>query len=170
MHAFIRPEISHFLKFHRGWLLPLFIGLVLLWIAFGSDTRALTVKVMAILGALTAFYLTVTSALQKRLILREAGIGLVEIEEGQVTYFGIYSGTSIDLADLESVQLYRDEESFALKYWVLKTHAGVSLSIPAGARGIDQLIETLCALEGFQIHRALKPATRGGLESFWTKP
>ncbi len=87
------------------------------------------------------------------------GQGVVQVNEGQIAYFGPLSGGAVALSDLGRVAL--DGGSFP-RHWILTTTTGDRLQIPVNAEGVEALFDVFAALPGMRTERmlsSLKAAT-----------
>jgi hypothetical protein len=107
-------------------------------------------------------------ALRRVRFLRGVGApGLVEVDEGQVGYFGPTFGGFVALADLSELRL---AEHFGARAWRLKTADGQVLLIPVDAAGADRLYDAFAALPGIDM-AALAAALDHGQPTLplWTR-
>ncbi|GGL53757.1 hypothetical protein [Wenxinia marina] len=97
------------------------------------------------------------------------GLGVVEVDEARVTYFGPLGGGSADLGDLERLDLDRDSRP---AHWWLTGPGGPPLAIPVDAEGADGLFEAFTALPGLPSGRLVEALqkTGGGRETVWRRP
>ncbi len=80
------------------------------------------------------------------------GQGVVTFIEGQITYFGPYSGGVVTIEDMTRIQL---KTIAGLKSWVIDQPAQAPLIIPTNAQGADQLFDAFAALPGMRIESML---------------
>lgn len=103
------------------------------------------------------------SALQRMAFRVETpGEGLVEIDEGRISYFGPRTGGSVGLTALLRVEIASrphlpPDSGFA---WILTAEDGSRLVIPLGAAGADHLPDALSPLPG--LHLAAGAAALAG--------
>ena len=99
----------------------------------------------------------------------EIAPGLVEVDEGQITFLSPITGGSVALDDLTEVVFRRTGTGEA--FWrLVSTEATVY--IPEGARGAEQLLDALAPLPGFDGGRMVR-AVRGRRPStvkVWSRP
>jgi len=74
--------------------------------------------------------------------------GMVEVDEGQVGYFGPTFGGFVALADLVELRL---TAHFGTRAWRLKTGDGQVLLIPVDAAGADRLYDAFASLPGIDM-------------------
>src|SRR5690606_1868892 len=85
-----------------------------------------------------------------------AGAGLVEIDEGQIAYFGPAAGGFVAVADLTGIRLAAGGRRLFL------VGGGRSLSIPLAATGAEQLLDAFAALPGIDLSALARTAAQGG--------
>jgi len=86
------------------------------------------------------------------------GPGVASVREGEIDYFGPFSGGVVDLDALESVVLSVRPGGAV---WLLRAPGAAALAIPATAEGADALLDAFAALPGFdraRVARALDAA------------
>lgn len=74
--------------------------------------------------------------------------GVVEVDEGRITYFGPTVGGSVGLSDLAELRLLRMR---GRAVWRLKQGDGQALLIPAQATGADALFDAFASLPGMDL-------------------
>jgi hypothetical protein len=72
--------------------------------------------------------------------------GIVEVDEGQVRYFGPHGGGFAALSDLVEIDLVPDLAG--KRWWRLREAGGTSVAIPVAAAGADQLYDAFAGLPG----------------------
>lgn len=98
-------------------------------------------------------------ALRRIRFLRGVGApGLVEVDEGQVGYFGPTFGGFVALADLAELRL---AEFHGARAWRLKTQDGQVLLIPVDAAGAERLYDAFAALPGIDMARVTAALDHG---------
>lgn len=71
--------------------------------------------------------------------------GIVEVDEGQISYFGPATGGAVSLPDLVELRLMSLR---GRRVWRLKQSDGQALLIPVEARGADALFDAFATLPG----------------------
>lgn len=141
----IRPEIARGLRRWREVIAAVMVAVAGLWIgSFGGYLllpAGAGLAVLCLAWAIVAF---------RRLRFQGPvdAPGLVEVDEGQVGYFGPTFGGMVALSDLEELRL---TEWHGVRQWRLRTGDGQVLLIPEGAAGADRLIDAFVALPGIDI-------------------
>jgi len=82
----------------------------------------------------------------------DGGSGAVQIDEGQVTYFGPLTGGTVSLREMESLTL--DSTMFPA-HWRLAQQGQTALLIPVNAAGADGLFDAFATLPGLKTERML---------------
>ncbi|MEW9919737.1 hypothetical protein AB2B41_08985 [Marimonas sp. MJW-29] len=80
------------------------------------------------------------------------GAGAVQVDEGQVTYFGPLTGGTVALRDLDSLTL---EGNMYPAHWRLSQRGQPPLLIPVNAAGAEALFDAFAALPGLKTERML---------------
>ncbi|MBV7377359.1 hypothetical protein [Maritimibacter dapengensis] len=148
--SFVRPEVMQGLARWREAL----IGAVVLiwgvwWIFTGVGAFVWIGFVLAAIGASLAW-----SGVQRaRFRTGSGGIGVVEVDERQVTYLSPVGGGMVSLETLLRVEIARDRLNRAV--WRF-TGPEESLSIPSAAEGSRALFDVLTALDGARIETAIR--------------
>ncbi|MEL7184710.1 MAG: hypothetical protein AAGK57_13810, partial [Pseudomonadota bacterium] len=73
--------------------------------------------------------------------------GVVEVDEGRITYLGPVIGGAVALDDLQQIVFRRTSTADA--FWRLIPSEGRPLIIPEGAHGVDALLDAFAPLPGF---------------------
>ena len=148
MSGFIRPEARAALWRWREVIsgaLLVFLGSY--WF-FGAG------GLLTIVGAaagLTGAALVFLGLQRGRFRGKQGGIGSVDIDEGQVTYFGPMTGGAVALRDMTELALLRTGVTL---HWRLSTQE-TQLFIPADAYGSDALFDAFTALPGLRTEKML---------------
>lgn len=100
-----------------------------------------------------------TIALRRLRFLRGvAAPGMVEVDEGQIGYFGPSFGGFVALAELSEVRL---AVLHGARHWRLKTSAGEVLLVPVDAAGAEKLYDAFAVLPGIDMARLTAALDRG---------
>lgn len=87
-----------------------------------------------------------------------AAPGVVEVDEGQIGYFGPTFGGFVALSDLAEVRL---AVFHGARHWRLKTTAGEVLLVPVDAAGAEKLYDAFAVLPGIDMARLVAAIDRG---------
>lgn len=80
------------------------------------------------------------------------GPGVVQVDEGQIAYFGPLTGGAVALSELTRLSLDRAARP---AHWVLEQPGSEPLHIPVNAAGADVLFDAFAALPGLRTGRML---------------
>ena len=80
------------------------------------------------------------------------GPGVVEIQEGQISYLGPITGGALAYSDLTKVELISVSHK---RHWRLSHTGGLAVIIPVDAQGADQLFDVFASLSGVQTSKML---------------
>ncbi|WP_235866828.1 hypothetical protein [Salibaculum griseiflavum] len=143
----MRPEVKALLLRWREALIGLAVAaLGLYWglVSFGILRWLGWVIVVAGLA------LIVTGIQRGRFRRAGDGPGIVTVREGRVAYMGPEAGGIVDIDALLRLDLSPDGPA-----WVLISEDGSRLTIPADARGADQLFDLFATLPGLGLDHLL---------------
>ncbi|MER5171872.1 hypothetical protein [Thioclava kandeliae] len=149
----IRPELRRAIAHHSEVLLalvPLAAGLWLVWL---GGWVLLPVGLALVAGAVAW---AVVAWRRLRFARDAVAPGMVEIDEGQIGYFGAgrLLGGQVALRDLAEIRLLHLN---GRHLWRLKTADGQALLIPVDAAGAAQLYDAYASLPGTDM-RAISAA------------
>lgn len=147
--SLIRPEAAARLYRWReaiGATLALAVGLWLAtrggWLLLGLGAAVM------LIGA----GLLVTAVQRLRFAPTSRGPGMVEVDEGQIAWFGPGIGGFVSVAELAELGLVTVQ---GLRVWRLRQTDGQMLLVPVDAEGAGQLYDALTTLPGIEGHRLL---------------
>ena len=147
---FVRPEIRQFVWRYSDALVGVAVSF------FGIGWALSSVGFMVTLGysVTIAGALLIFAGIQRgRFKVDPNGVGMVTIDEGQVTYFGPYDGGIFKIDDLTEVDLLTD--STGQRYWTLIANGQEPLTLPLNAIGADALFDVFNGLPGMQTNHLL---------------
>ncbi|WP_413872651.1 hypothetical protein [Albidovulum sp.] len=151
----IRPEVRAMLHRWREVIAAGLAGAAGLWIA--SRGGYVLVPFGLAVAALAGGWAMI--ALRRIRFLHGIGApGVVEVDEGQVGYFGPTFGGFVALADLAELRL---AEFYGTRAWRLKTQDGQVLLIPVDAAGAERLYDAFAALPGIDMARVTAALDHG---------
>jgi hypothetical protein len=149
--SFVRPEVTRAFSRWRETLVGLGVaafGALLVLTSYGLVWGIGVV--LAVAGALLAL-----AGIQRARFRRGGeGPGLVQVLEGQVTYFGPFGGGSVSAGDLSRIDL--EPGGSASAAWVVTAGYGDSLRIPVDAAGAEALFDVFAGLPGLDTEAMLK--------------
>jgi hypothetical protein len=80
------------------------------------------------------------------------GPGVVQVDEGQIVYFGPLTGGAVAISDLSRLCL---DPTLKPAHWVLEQPGQPSLSIPVNAAGAETLFDVFATLPGLRTEAML---------------
>jgi hypothetical protein len=157
--SFIRPEATQFLSKYKEVLIAGgAFGLGGYWVFFSFGLLPWLGMIVMLISALLLFAL-----LQRVWFARgEGGLGVVEVDEGQISYFAPQGGGMIAVRELSQL-LYDDRAATQGRHtavWRLRQAGQPELVIPVNAAGAAQLFDAFAALPGLSPEQLLA-AQRG---------
>lgn len=147
---FIRPEIREQAWRWRESIFGGVLALVSIYWALNSHGIAAAAGTsFAIIGAVLVF-----AGIQRARFRRGAGgAGLVQVDEGQVIYFGPNEGGFVSINALEKVEL--DPRRRPAGAWILSQAGALPLEIPTDAENAEVLFDVFASLDGLQTEHML---------------
>ena len=109
--------------------------------------------------ALTGLALLVVGVQRARFRPAGQGPGVVQVDEGQIAYFGPLAGGGIAVSELERLTFDPAGEP---PHWVLSATGAAPLRIPVNAEGADALFDAFAALPGLRTQRMLATMRASG--------
>ncbi|WP_245776307.1 hypothetical protein [Thalassovita taeanensis] len=154
--SFLRPEAQAAL---RRWREPVVaLGIVLIgvrWALIGLGPLRWIGGIVVLAGAAGLGFVALRRA---RFARMAGGAGLVEVDEGVVSYFGPVSGGSLAISALSAIRLLRMGEG--QQVWLLSAPGEAPLHIPVDAEGSEALFDVFAALPGMQTEAMLRALRR----------
>jgi len=155
MPDFIRPEIQRALWWLREVVTGLALILLGIWVVLGLG------GLMSFLGSgliVAGGLLALIGVQRTRFRQSSGGLGMVDLDEGQVTYFGPLTGGAVALRDLEDVSLLRSRQT---PHWRLRA-GDTEVLIPTDASGADALFDAFATLPGLKMEKVLAELSAKG--------
>ena len=162
---FIRPEAQALLARWREVIVGALITLLGLYWTSGAGILQWVGVVVAIGGAI----LTFTGLQRARFRTGAGGVGVVSVDESEISYFGPFNGGTMSVRELSMLSL--DPRSKP-PVWVLSQPGQQDLYIPVNAEGTDQLFDAFAALPGIRTDHLLAALNKGAddVVVIWAKP
>lgn len=162
--SFLRPELDEAL---RQWREVIAAGLAAaggLWLAAQGGYVLLPAGILVLIVAASW---GLTALRRQRFRQPVVDPGVVDLDEGQIGYFGPTFGGFVATADLSEIRLI---ETMGRRQWRLKTRDGQVLLIPVAASGAEQLFDAFSVLPGIDM-AALSLAVSGAvsLAPVWSR-
>ncbi len=161
----IRPELTAVFKRWSEVMAGLGVALFGLWALQANDAFFQALAALVILAGLGMAIIG-----WRRMRFQRDGVapGIVQLVEGQISYFGPEEGGFVALRDLVELHLVAQGQE-----WLLLCADGTRLQIPVAARGADVLFDAFATLPGLRMQSLLEalddpepPATR----ALWLHP
>lgn len=145
--SFIRPEVKSFLY---KWREAIISGLILLGSLQAASTTTGLIQAMSWVTVLVAAALFIEGVRRARLPERQGGVGVVEVDERQITYLGPMGGGALSINELQRIKVRTTGLGPAAAdfYWEFTDNAGQRLTIPGNAENAGKLFDALTALPG----------------------
>ncbi len=167
--SLLRPEALARLAHWREAAAAALLLAVGLWIASGGGYVLLPLG--ALLAVLGAGWMVI--ALRRMRFARPATLpGWIEIDEGQLGYYGPGIGGFVALRDISEIRLLVLR---GVPHWRLKQGDGQALLIPLAAKGAEQLYDAFAALPGIDMARLSAAAgasvsAQPSVQTLWQRP
>ena len=147
--TFFRPEAKAAVMQWREALVGGVVALVGIWLVSGPGFLLAVPGYACIAGGVALVWMGIQRG---RFRGPDGGAGAVQVDEGQVTYFGPLTGGTIALRELESLSL---EGGMFPAHWRLAQKGQPPLLIPVNAAGADALFDAFATLPGLKTERML---------------
>lgn len=154
--SFIRPEAREAIWRWREVIVGVFLALL------GGSWAVGPGGLLGWLGwALTCIGAAVTVIGIQRARFRTGvgGLGVVQVDEGQIAYFGPLTGGTVAARDMDRLVL---DHTAQPAHWVLETNGHEPLQIPVNAEGSEALFDAFATLPGLKTERMLAELHRSG--------
>ncbi|OBY28783.1 hypothetical protein [Leisingera sp. JC1] len=154
--SFIRPEARETLWQWREVLAAALMFLVgLKWAYSAAGFTAITGWALVATGLVAA----VIGVQRMRFRRGSGGPGVVQVDEGQIAYFGPLNGGAVAASELERLAL---DHTSKPPHWLLEQPGQPPLAIPVNAEGYEALFDVFAALPGLKTERMLAELRRRG--------
>lgn len=150
--SFMRPEARETLARYRESLVGGAVIVMGLWWAIGSLGLIKWVGLTVAAFGAAILWLGLRHA---RIRAGHGGVGVVQVDERQITYLAPVGGGFASLDDVGRIEIAKDRAGMAV--WRFRTGNEI-LFIPARAEGAEALFDALTALSGADIDAAIRAA------------
>ncbi len=153
--SFIRPEAAAFLK---KWREAIIAGVILLGSLQAASATTGAMNAFAWVTALIGAALFVEGVRRARLPGKAGGVGVVDVDERQITYFGPHGGGAISINELSRIKVRTTGEGPKTSdfFWEFTDRAGQRLTIPGDAENASALFDALTALPGADYEKVIQ--------------
>ncbi len=147
--SFFRPEARAEIWRWRETLIGGGIVLAGLWLVAGPGLLLAIPGYALLLGGAGLIWMGVQRA---RFRGADGGVGAVQVDEGQVSYFGPLTGGAVALRELDRLSL---ERQMYPAHWRLDQSGQPPVLIPVNAAGSEALFDAFATLPGLRTERML---------------
>lgn len=147
--TFFRPEAKAAVLRWREAIIGVLVALIGVWLVSGPGFLLAVPGYACLAGGVALIWMGIQRG---RFRGPEGGAGAVQVDEGQVTYFGPLTGGTVALRELESLSL---EGAMFPAHWRLAQKGQQALLIPVNAAGADALFDAFATLPGLKTERML---------------
>jgi len=144
MSGFIRPEAMQSLARWREVLIG--TGALALGVWWVLGTSGLLHWIGYVVAA-AGLALIAAGVQRARFRGARGGAGVVQVDEGQIAYFGPLSGGAVARSEMTAVLI---DPSGHPAHWILRQPDQPDLHIPVNAEGADELFDAFAALPGLR--------------------
>lgn len=159
----IRPEIWIMMQRGQEVILAGFLALFGIWLILLGGY--ILTPIGAAITALAAS-MAVLALRRLRFSKPAAAIGVVEVDEAQIGYFGPSDGGFISLQDMTELRLLRVG---GVDTWRLKQSDGQTLLIPVAATGAERLFDAFAALPDMNSADLAQPLAGSDMRMIWRR-
>ncbi|MEL7149500.1 MAG: hypothetical protein AAFX07_15315 [Pseudomonadota bacterium] len=160
--SFIRPEVLSALK---RWREAIIAGVILLGSLQAASATTGLMNAFAWVTALIGAALFIEGVRRARLPQETGGVGVVDVDERQITYFGPHGGGALSINELSRIKVRTTADGPASSdfFWEFTDKAGQRLTIPGDAENASALFDALTALPGADYEAVIKAS--GSMEA-----
>ncbi|WP_243614540.1 hypothetical protein [Shimia aestuarii] len=141
--SFVRPEAQALILRWREVLVGAAVLLLGVWMASGFGVLRWVGYGVFLIGALLIF----TGVQRARFRTGKGGPGVVQVDEGEVMYYGPWWGGSVALRDVSRIELAGGGDT---SVWRLHQPGQAALVIPTNAEGAEALFDAFATLPGMR--------------------
>ncbi|MCB2128221.1 MAG: hypothetical protein KDE03_03895 [Rhodobacteraceae bacterium] len=160
----IRPEVKAHLRRWSEVIAAVATGLAGVWL---FSLGGWVLQAIGMILVALALGWVVIAGRRLRFLRGVAAPGVVEVDEGQIGYWGPNFGGFIALADLAELRL---AEAGGARHWRMRTRGGEVLMVPVDAVGADRLYDAFVTLPGIDMAALTAALDRGvGTLPLWKR-
>lgn len=163
--SFIRPEAAGFLK---RWREAMIAGVILLGSLQAASATKGVMNALSWVTALIGAALFIEGVRRARLPQDSGGVGVVEVDERQITYLGPMGGGSVSINEISRVLVRTtgDDPAKSDFYWEFSDFSGQVLTVPGDAANASALFDALTALPGADYEAVIKASGSTDVQEF----
>lgn len=156
--SFIRPEARAFLT---KWREAIIAGVILMGSLQAASSTIGLVRGLSWATALIGAALFIEGVRRARLPERSGGVGVVEVDERQITYLGPLGGGAISINELIRVKVRTTDLGPMASdfYWEFTDREGQRLTIPGDAENAGALFDALTVLPGADYEAVIRASS-----------
>ncbi|MEO1537370.1 MAG: hypothetical protein AAFR73_06535 [Pseudomonadota bacterium] len=153
--SFIRPGVIAGLK---RWREAIIAGVILLGSLQAASATSGLINALSWVTALIGAALFIEGVRRARLPNETGGVGVVEVDERQITYLGPHGGGALSINELARIRVRTNSEGPGSSdfFWEFDDRAGQRLTIPGDAENASALFDALTALPGADYEAVIK--------------
>ena len=168
--SFVRPEIQQVFDRWRSAIIGAILVLIgLFFAATGTGIMPYVGGAVVLVGAALLW----DGVRRARFPKSGGGLGVVELDERQISYFGPLGGGALSIEELTLIKIVTtDNGPFVTDViWQFTDSGGQRLLIPSNAEGADRIFDALAALKGVNYDAVTRAngATDTGAFTIWQK-
>ncbi|WP_306152467.1 hypothetical protein [Roseovarius sp. MMSF_3281] len=163
--SFVRPEAMQNLARWREVLIGGAVLALGLWWVLGTGGLLHWIGYAVAAAGLA---LMVAGFQRARFRGARGGAGVVQVDEGQIAYFGPLTGGAVARSEMTALMLDRSGHP---AHWVLRQPGQADLQIPVNAEGAEALFDAFAALPGLRTEYMLSQMSASGDQAvvIWQK-
>jgi hypothetical protein len=166
--SFIRPEVAASLK---KWREAIIAGAILLGALQAASATTGLMNAFSWVTALIGAALFIEGVRRARLPQGGGGVGVVDVDERQITYFGPHGGGALSINELARIKVRTtaDGPRSSDFFWEFTDRSGQRLTVPGNAENASALFDALTALPGADYEAVIKASgsTQAGEFLVW---
>jgi len=168
--SFIRPELRNQIQRWREIIFAAGVVAVGIWVfSAGGPLFGLIGGIIALAG----LGLGIIGWRRLRLNFGEGGLGVVEVDERQISYLLSYGGFSLSISEITAIEIHTNSLGpFSPDlFWVFKSIGQHPQSIPGNAVGAAKIYDVLASFDNVNFDRAIAAtkSTEASVFQIWKK-
>ncbi|EBA02010.1 hypothetical protein RB2150_10469 [Rhodobacterales bacterium HTCC2150] len=168
--SFVRPELRAQIFRFREVIFAVGVGLFGLWVFSAGGPLFGFIGLVIIFAG---FGLALIGWRRVRLNFGEGGLGVVEVDERQISYLLSYGGFTLSIGDITAIEIQTNSLGPLSNdlFWVFKSIGQHPQSIPGNAVGAEKIYDMLASFNNVDFDKAVAAAqtTETGTFQIWKK-